>query len=68
MRVVKPWHRLPREVGDAPNIPDQAGQGSEQPDSVEAVPAHGRGLDWMVFKGPFPPKPFYDYPHRRYRA
>ena len=24
------------------------------------VPAHGRGLDWMAFKDPFPPKPVCD--------
>ena len=27
------------------NIPGQVGRGSEQPDRVEDVPAHGRGLD-----------------------
>ena len=26
------------------NIPGQVGQGSEQPDLVEDVPAHGRGV------------------------
>ena len=50
MRVVKHWHRLPREVADAPvpgNIQGQIGRGSEQPDRVEGVPAHCRegGLD-----------------------
>ena len=48
LRVVKHWHRLPREGVDAPipgNIPGQVGWGSEQPDLVEDVPAHCRGLD-----------------------
>jgi len=46
MRVVKHWHRLPREVADAPSIPGniqgQVGWGSEQPDRVED---EGYGLD-----------------------
>jgi len=50
MRVVKHWHRLPRDVVDAPfpgNIQGQVGWGFEQPDLVEDVPAHCRvvGLD-----------------------
>ena len=49
MRVVKHWPRLPREVVDAPSlearVQGQAGRGSEQPDLVEDVPAHCRGLD-----------------------
>jgi len=42
------------------NIPGQAGRGSEQPDRAEDVPAQCRGLDWMAFKGPSPPKLFCD--------
>jgi len=47
MRVVKHWITLPREVIDAPsleNIQGQVGQGSEQPDVAEDVPAHCRGV------------------------
>lgn len=39
------------------NSQGQAGRGSEQPELVEPVPAHGRGGGEMVFKGPFQPKP-----------
>ncbi|KAK4822678.1 hypothetical protein QYF61_019547 [Mycteria americana] len=45
-RVVKHWHRLPRG-GRCPipgNIQGQVGRGSEQPDLVEDVPAHCRGV------------------------
>jgi len=41
-------------------IPGQVGWGSEHPDLVGDVPAHGRGLDWMALKGPFPTKPVCD--------
>ena len=46
MRVVKHWHRLPREVGDAPpgNIQGQVGKGSKQLGLVEDVPGHCRGF------------------------
>jgi len=39
------------------NIPGQVGRGSEQPGLVEAVPAHGRGLDWVASEDPFQPTP-----------
>jgi len=55
MRVLKQWNRLPREVVEAPslapsfipgaNIPDQVGQGSEQPDLVSGVPARCRAVE-----------------------
>ena len=42
------------------DIPGQVRRGSEQPGLVEGVPAHGRGLDWVAFTGPFQPKPVCD--------
>jgi len=45
MRVVRHWHRLPRETVDAPipeSVQGQAGWGFEQPGLVEGVPAHSR--------------------------
>ena len=45
VRVVKHWKRSPRDGCPIPgNIPGQVGRGSEQPDLVEDVPAHGRGV------------------------
>jgi len=42
------------------SVQNQSGWGFEQPDLVEHVPVHGRGLDYMILKGSFQPKPFYD--------
>ena len=43
IRVARHWHRLPREVVDAPgDIQDWAGWGSEQPDGAVGVPVHCR--------------------------
>jgi len=42
MRVAKQWHRLPRDVVDAPSLEtfkNRLDGGSEQPDPVEDVPA-----------------------------
>jgi len=52
MRVVKHWHRLPREIVDAPSL--------EVFKSRLEVHILGRGFDWMIFQGPFQSKPFYD--------
>ena len=61
LRVVRPWPRLPREVGDAPSLePFQAGLDGALSTLSWLVPAHGRGLDWMALKSPFPPKPVCD--------
>ena len=43
MRVMRHWHRLPREAVDAPSL-EGGWMGFEQPGLVEAVPAHGRGI------------------------
>jgi len=42
------------------NTEGQVGQGSEQPDPGEDVPARCRGLDQMAMEGLFQPKPFCD--------
>jgi len=50
MRVVRHWHRLPREAVDAPvpgSVQGQVGWGFEQPGPVEDVPGHGRGVGTM---------------------
>jgi len=48
MRVVRHWHRLSREVVDAPLPECVQGQveerGFEQAGLVEGVPVHGRGV------------------------
>jgi len=46
MRVVRPWHKLPREaVAAPPPAVLKIGWSSEHPGLVEDVPAHGRGLE-----------------------
>jgi len=48
MRVVRHWHRLPREAMAAPSpgsVQGQGGPGFEHPGLVEGVPAHGRGAE-----------------------
>lgn len=42
------------------NIQDHTGQGSKQPDLVEAVPLTGEGLYQVTFTSSFQPKPCYD--------
>jgi len=62
MRVVKHWKEVVQRGGRCPipgDVQSQVRRGSERPGLVEGVPAHGRGLDWVAFKGPFPPKLFY---------
>jgi len=63
MRVVKPWHRLPREVVDAPSLETfQARLDGALSNLVwlKMSLLTARGLGWMASKGPFPPKAFYD--------
>ena len=43
------------------SLQSQAGWGFEQHGLVEGVPAHGRGVEQMIFKGLFWPKPLHDY-------
>lgn len=57
VRVVRHWHRLPRE---AESVHNQAGCSSEEPALVEGAPVHGRGLEQDDLSVPFQPKPFCD--------
>jgi len=63
MRVVKPRHRLPREVVDVPflgtfkaRLDGALGNWIQWKMSLLTA----GGLDWVALKGPFPPKAFYD--------
>ena len=61
--MVKPWHRLPREVGDAPSLgTSQAGLDGALSSLVwlKMSLLTAGGLGWMASKGPFQPKPFRD--------
>ena len=44
--------------GGCGDIPDPPGQGPVQP--AVGDPASARGLDWMIPRGPFQPRPFWD--------
>jgi len=61
VRTVRYWHRLPRDVVDAPSLESkgQAG-GALSTDGAVGVPVHCKELDWMAFKNFFQPKPFCD--------
>jgi len=63
LRVVKPWHSLPREVGDAPSLEMLKARLDGALSSLVWLKMSlltAGGLDEMVFKNPFRPKPFYD--------
>ena len=63
MRVVKHWHRLPREVVDAPSLETfqvRLDGALSNLISLKMSLLIAGGLDEMTFKGPFQPKPFYD--------
>jgi len=61
--MVKHWHRLPREVVNAPSLEtfkvrlDGALSNLLQ---LKVSLLTAGGLDKMTFKGPFQPKAFYD--------
>ena len=61
LRVMRPWPRLPREVGDAPSLePFQAGLDEALSTLIwveMSLPMAG-WLDWTALKGPFPPRLF----------
>jgi len=63
LRVMKPWHRFPREVIDAPSL-ETFKVGSDRALSsliqlkMSLLMAGGWG--WMALEGPSQPKPFYD--------
>jgi len=61
VRVVRHQTRLPREAVAAPSLAMfKARLGLEQPDLVEDVPAHGRGLGTRRSFMSLPTQPFYD--------
>ena len=56
VRLLRHWHRVPREAVAAPSpgsVQGQVGQrGLKQPALVESVPAHGWGWNWRSFQVP----------------
>ena len=42
------------------NVQVQAACSFEQPGIVKHVTTHNRGMEQLIFKGPFQPKPFFD--------
>ncbi|KAK4812297.1 hypothetical protein QYF61_014083 [Mycteria americana] len=63
MRVVRHWHRLPTEAVDAPSLEAFKvrldGALSNLIQWKMSLPTAG-GLDWIIFEGPFQPKPLCD--------
>ena len=63
MRVVRHWHRLRREVGDAPSLETfQVRLDGALSNLIElkmSLLMAGGWTRWPL-KGPFSPKPFYD--------
>ena len=59
---MRQWHRLPREVMDAPSLqtPKVGLDGAVSTDGAVGVPVHCREWDQMAFKGFFPFEPLYD--------
>jgi len=63
MRVVRPWHRLPREAGAVPSLAVFKARLDGALSNLVwwkvSLPMAG-GWNEMIFKIPFQPKPFYD--------
>jgi len=54
---------LPREVVDAPSLETFQARldgAVGNPTELKMSLLIAVGLDWITFKGPFPPRPFYD--------
>jgi len=60
IRVVRHWHRLPREAVGAPSLETSKVWVDGALSTDGAVGVHCRELDWMNFKGPFQLRYFYD--------
>jgi len=63
MRVVKHWHRLPREVVDAPSLETFKARLNRALSNLTELKMSlltAGGLDQTTFKIPFQPKAFYD--------
>jgi len=60
---VKPWHRLPREVGDAPSLGTSQARLDGALSSLVWLKMPlltAGGLGWVASAGPFQPKAFCD--------
>ena len=62
IRVVRHWHRLPRDVVVALSLqmPKVMLDGALSTDGAVSVPAHCREWEEMAFKSPLQSKPFCD--------
>jgi len=63
MRVVKPWHRLPREKVEGPSLEtSKASLDGALSNLIQLKMSllMAGGVDWMVLKGPIQPRALYD--------
>jgi len=61
--VVTHWHRLPRDVGDAPSLETFKARLDGALSNLIQLKMSlltAGGLGWMASKGPFQPKAFHD--------